>query len=118
MHPTTDVIQGLHSRRSVNTPSGGSPPSTPPKFVDHDSSNADLGLTRKRDPDALPPRNLFETMMRLLHKFAMGLATGNTVFSLKAGALTVILCLPSFIKHTSTFAYGTCFFSSYVMTPR
>ncbi|KAF8186290.1 hypothetical protein BJ912DRAFT_852397 [Pholiota molesta] len=93
----------------VNTPSGGSPPSTPPKFVDHDSSNADLGLTRKRDPDALPPRNLFETMMRLLHKFAMGLATGNTVFSLKAGALTVILCLPSFIKHTSTFAYENRF---------
>ncbi|KAF9483730.1 hypothetical protein BDN70DRAFT_956980 [Pholiota conissans] len=68
-------------------------------------NHADLGLPRRRDPDALPPRNLFESAMALVHRFVVGLGGGNAIFSLKAGALTVILCLPSFIQSSASFAY-------------
>ena len=56
----------------------------------------DLGMPRVRDPDALPPRNVTEWVMTLIHKFIMGLGGGNAIFALKAGLLTGML-----IRHLS-----------------
>ncbi|TFY51396.1 hypothetical protein EVJ58_g10592, partial [Rhodofomes roseus] len=65
----------------------------------------DLGQPSRRDPDALPPSTLFEHVMSWFHTILMGLTGGNMLFALKAGALTVLLCIPNFLKHTAHFAY-------------
>ncbi|KAJ7905803.1 hypothetical protein B0H14DRAFT_25200 [Mycena olivaceomarginata] len=69
----------------------------------------DLGMARRRDPDALPPRNRFEWVMGLVYRGFAELGKGNTLYALKAATLTVILCLPSFLKSSATFAYENRF---------
>ena len=86
--------------------------------------DADLGMTGRRDPDALPPSNAFQVVMHWIHDLVTSLGRGNTLFALKAGLLTgtychiprkcffaddrtVILCIPSFLRSTAHFAYGT-----------
>ena len=49
---------------------------------------ADLGMARRRDPDALPPANAFELVMYWLHNLLGALGSGNAVFAIKAGLLT------------------------------
>ena len=53
--------------------------------------DTDLGMTQRRDPDALPPSNLFESLMYWLHQAFAALGSGNFVFAIKAGLLTGIL---------------------------
>ncbi|EKM60249.1 uncharacterized protein PHACADRAFT_246113 [Phanerochaete carnosa HHB-10118-sp] len=65
----------------------------------------DLGMTGRRDPDALPPSNTFETVMYGLHRLVVGFGNGNAVFAIKAGLLTVLLSLPYRIKGSAHFAY-------------
>ncbi|KAI1785560.1 hypothetical protein LXA43DRAFT_1037284 [Ganoderma leucocontextum] len=65
----------------------------------------DLGMTSRRDPDALPPSNTFQWVMHWIHGCATGLTRGNVLFALKAGVLSVLLCMPSFLKSTAPFAY-------------
>jgi len=48
----------------------------------------DLGHARRRDPDALPPRNAFEWVMNALYRGCTELAQGNTLYAIKAGVLT------------------------------
>ncbi|KAI8969682.1 hypothetical protein BD414DRAFT_256336 [Trametes punicea] len=67
--------------------------------------NEDLGITRRRDPDALPPSNAFQYVMHWIYEAATALGRGNALFALKAGLLTVILCIPSFVKASAAFAY-------------
>ncbi|KAG1736637.1 uncharacterized protein EDB91DRAFT_1141898 [Suillus paluster] len=69
----------------------------------------DLGKAVKRDPDALPPRNVFEMAMNWIYRTAISIGGGNVLFALKAGALTVILCIPSFVKSSAEFAYANKF---------
>ncbi|KAI0070007.1 hypothetical protein K474DRAFT_1609486 [Panus rudis PR-1116 ss-1] len=69
----------------------------------------DLGMTRRRDPDALPPSNIFELVMSLLYRGFTSMQGGNALYALKAGVLTVVLCLPSFLSTTAAFAYGERF---------
>ncbi|KAI0917777.1 hypothetical protein AcV7_007101 [Taiwanofungus camphoratus] len=69
----------------------------------------DLGMASRRDPDALPAQNTFQKAMNLLHRALVGLSGGNALFALKAGVLTIILCLPSFLKSSAQFAYGERF---------
>ncbi|KAF9499221.1 hypothetical protein BDN71DRAFT_1384411 [Pleurotus eryngii] len=71
--------------------------------------SADLGEPMPRDPDALPPRNAFELVMNGLYRLALAMGHGNMVFAIKAAILTVIMCLPSFIKASSGFAYRNRF---------
>ena len=49
---------------------------------------ADLGMARRRNPDALPPSNAFESVMYWAHNGLSAFASGNTVFAVKAGLLT------------------------------
>ncbi|KIK91214.1 hypothetical protein PAXRUDRAFT_150011 [Paxillus rubicundulus Ve08.2h10] len=70
---------------------------------------ADLGQAVRRDPDALPPRNAFESVVNWLYRTITGIGGGNALFALKAGALTIILTLPSFIKPSAGFAYRNKF---------
>lgn len=85
-------------------------------------------MPRRRDPDALPPGNLFEALINVVYKGILTLRGGNTLFAIKAAILTgesvllpsamttpsgltyflklVLLCLPSFFKSTGSFAYG------------
>lgn len=65
----------------------------------------DLGLPRQRDPDALPPRNVFEWAMSVLYYGAVGLMHGNVLFAIKAGLFTIALSLPFFFKGSASFAY-------------
>ncbi|KAG1814722.1 uncharacterized protein BJ212DRAFT_1361725 [Suillus subaureus] len=69
----------------------------------------DLGKAVKRDPDALPPRNALEIAMNWIYRAAIGIGGGNVLFALKAGALTVILSIPSFLKTSAQFAYANKF---------
>ncbi|KAK7688323.1 hypothetical protein QCA50_008695 [Cerrena zonata] len=71
--------------------------------------SADLGLTGRRDPDALPPSNFFEIVMSWLYNGFRSLMSGNSLFALKAGVLTILMCLPSFLKTTVEFAYAQRF---------
>ena len=48
----------------------------------------DLGVPRRRDPDALPPRSTFETIMNQMHKGTVAMWEGNTLFAIKAATLT------------------------------
>ncbi|PCH32963.1 hypothetical protein WOLCODRAFT_141429 [Wolfiporia cocos MD-104 SS10] len=65
----------------------------------------DLGMASRRHPDALPPSNLFEHIMAWVHTAIFSLGGGNVMFAVKAGLLTVILSIPSFLKSTAHFAY-------------
>ncbi|OAX35889.1 hypothetical protein K503DRAFT_827545 [Rhizopogon vinicolor AM-OR11-026] len=69
----------------------------------------DLGKAVKRDPDALSPRNGLEMAMNWIYRAAVGIGGGNMLFALKAGALTVILSIPSFLRSTAQFAYSNKF---------
>lgn len=69
-------------------------------------------MTRRRDPDALPPSNAFQHAMHWIHDMVSALGRGNALFALKAGLLTVILSIPSFLKSTAAFAYGTSVYIS------
>lgn len=69
----------------------------------------DLGMAERRDPDALPPRNLFESLMNLLHRMLEALSSGNVLFAIKAGVLTILLSLPSLLQSSASFAYGQRF---------
>ncbi|KAJ7632836.1 hypothetical protein FB45DRAFT_744966 [Roridomyces roridus] len=75
----------------------------------------DLGATGQRDPDALPPRNRLEWAMRKVYIAFSSLSSGNTLFAIKAALLTVILCLPSFLKSSATFAYENRFVWGIIM---
>lgn len=48
----------------------------------------DLGMPRRRDPDALPPRNIFEAAMNYIYRGTVALRGGNTLFAIKAAVLT------------------------------
>ncbi|KAH7888067.1 hypothetical protein F5I97DRAFT_1806524 [Phlebopus sp. FC_14] len=69
----------------------------------------DLGRAVRRDPDALPPRNILETVMNCLYRMVVGVGGGNMLYATKAGVLTVILSIPSFVKSTAHFAYNSKF---------
>jgi len=61
----TDIIQGVQ-----------------PEWVE------DLGWPSRRDPDALPPRNSFESIMNYTYKCVIAMRGGNTLFAVKAAVLT------------------------------
>ncbi|KAJ7219546.1 hypothetical protein GGX14DRAFT_533276 [Mycena pura] len=77
--------------------------------VPPDLEEYDLGTARRRDPDALPPRNHVEWAMSLLYRGFATLGTGNALFALKAATLTVIMSLPALLKTSATFAYENKF---------
>lgn len=52
------------------------------------TSLPDLGDAVKRDPDALPPRNVMEKTVNWVYQTAKGAGGGNALFALKAGILT------------------------------
>lgn len=82
----------------------------------------DLGQAVRRDPDALPPRNVVEVIVDRLYRMVASLSYGNALFAIKAGVLTgqrfprlrafwttlplVILTLPILLKSSVGFAYG------------
>jgi len=72
------------------------------------------GLPKRRDPDAIPPRNVFESFFQFLYNPIASIGTGNVVFAIKAGLLTIVLCLPSLIKSSARFAYGVWYLSATV----
>ncbi|KAL1742869.1 hypothetical protein HDZ31DRAFT_42289 [Schizophyllum fasciatum] len=73
------------------------------------SVEEDLGLAIKRDPDVLPPANGFEWAMNHIYKAFVALGGGNSIFAIKAGILSVLLCLPSFLSNSAKFAYTNSF---------
>ncbi|EGN97169.1 hypothetical protein SERLA73DRAFT_183808 [Serpula lacrymans var. lacrymans S7.3] len=70
---------------------------------------SDLGKAARRDPDALPPRNALEMIMNIIYRVFTNMGGGNVLFAVKAGALTVLLSLPSFFKSTASYAYKNKF---------
>ena len=47
-----------------------------------------LSETTRRDPDALPPTNIFEIIAHGLYQLTTALGHGNAVFGFKAGLLS------------------------------
>ena len=82
-----------------------------------DDWDEDLGMTSRRDPDALPPSNRFQVVMHWINDLVTSLGRGNALFAIKAGLLTVILCIPSFLKKTAAFAYGAHVYSPFSAPP-
>ena len=106
-----DVIQG---RGQTNPPSDANSrcatadsniPSkiTGPAF---EVETDDLGLPQRRDPDHLPPRNALESVGSFIYVALLSLGTGNVLFAIKGGVLTVLLAMPSLFKHSARIAYG------------
>ena len=56
----------------------------------HAEWSEDLGSASRRDPDALPPQNLFQLVMFWVYSAATALGRGNCLYALKAGLLTGI----------------------------
>ncbi|KAG6878663.1 hypothetical protein C0992_007731 [Termitomyces sp. T32_za158] len=77
--------------------------------------NEDLGMPLRRDPDSLPPRNFFESIMGYLYFSLTGLAGGNVLFGIKAGCLTLLLSLPFMFPSSSFFAYDNRFVWGIIM---
>ncbi|KAI0344331.1 hypothetical protein BDW22DRAFT_1355705 [Trametopsis cervina] len=76
------------------------------QYMERDAEgDPDLGETKARDPDALPPSNMFEYIMFLLYKGFASIGGGNSLFAIKAGLLTVALSLPYHFKASASFAY-------------
>ncbi|KAF9028574.1 hypothetical protein BDZ89DRAFT_1066048 [Hymenopellis radicata] len=75
----------------------------------------DLGMANKRDPDALPPHNVFEWVMNQLYMFFRGCGGGNALYAVKAGILTVIMFIPSFLTTSAEFAYENRFVWAIIM---
>jgi hypothetical protein len=48
----------------------------------------DIGAAQRRDPDALPPRNLIEAAMNVIYHCFSGLSRGNQLFAIMAGIFT------------------------------
>ncbi|PPQ64930.1 hypothetical protein CVT26_015650 [Gymnopilus dilepis] len=69
----------------------------------------DLGLPQRRDPDHLPPRNAFELIMRIVHSCLLNLGSGNVLFAIKGGLLSVVLALPGLLRHSAQIAYENRF---------
>jgi len=44
-----------------------------------------LGMSNKRDPDALPPDNAIEWTMHFIYTFFVSLTGGNVLYGIKAG---------------------------------
>jgi len=65
----------------------------------------DLGHARTRDPDALPPKNVFEWVMNALYRGCSELAQGNSLYAIKAGVLTIVLSIPGFTPSSAKFAW-------------
>ncbi|KAF4612524.1 hypothetical protein D9613_012759 [Agrocybe pediades] len=118
-----DIIEGLprertpaganaypHGRFSTSDPdlpSRVTGPAFPSSHLEDDAE--DLGIPKRRDPDALPPRNVLEVILNWAYALLLSLGSGNVVFALKAGVLTVALSLPSFLKSSAQFAYENKF---------
>lgn len=53
----------------------------------------DLDMPKRRDPDALPPKNWMEWVLSKLYIGVAGLGGGNALYSVKAGVLTgLVFC--------------------------
>ncbi|KAF8550186.1 hypothetical protein OG21DRAFT_1469052 [Imleria badia] len=79
------------------------------------TSLTDLGQAVRRDPDALPPRNLLEKTANWVYHTVKNIGGGNALFALKAGMLTILLSLPSFLKSSAEFAYKNKFVWAVIM---
>ena len=98
-----DVIQGLQPKISQTS---AQPNQSEPSLEDP-CYGRELGIPHRRDPDALPPGNVFEWISNTIYTLLVGLGGGNVVFAIKAGILTVVLSLPSLMKNSAQLAYGT-----------
>ncbi|KAH8827139.1 hypothetical protein DL96DRAFT_1669804 [Flagelloscypha sp. PMI_526] len=85
------------------------------KGIDPSTQDDFMPMTGRRDPDALPPRNVLEWGLSKGYQLVRGLAHGNALFAMKAAILTLIMCLPSLIKSSAVFAYNNRFFWGIVM---
>ena len=90
----SDVIEGLNFLPAP-TRRNSLPHSQTPNSSDIEAAQPiPDGLPKSRDPDA-PPRNVFESFFEFLYNLIASIGTGNVVFAIKAGLLTIVLCLPS-----------------------
>ncbi|KIM37705.1 hypothetical protein M413DRAFT_448230 [Hebeloma cylindrosporum] len=110
-----DVIQGLNMPSHPKRDPSPSSPSPSDIEAGQPIPAVHVSLPGPRDPDALPPRNAFEWLFEFLHYLIISIGTGNVVFAIKAGLLTVLLCLPSLIKDSAKFAYENKFVWSVFM---
>ncbi|EJD51076.1 hypothetical protein AURDEDRAFT_182332 [Auricularia subglabra TFB-10046 SS5] len=65
----------------------------------------DLGEAHPRNPDAVPPSNIFQLLVSEIADGLEALWKGNALFAIKTAVLTVLLSLPAFMKSSAHFAY-------------
>ncbi|EJD55665.1 hypothetical protein AURDEDRAFT_78909 [Auricularia subglabra TFB-10046 SS5] len=65
----------------------------------------DLGETHPRNPDAYPPSNIFQKFGARLSEGVDALTHGNCLFAIKAGLLTILLALPTYMQGSVRLAY-------------
>ncbi|KAL5501058.1 hypothetical protein ACEPAH_9445 [Sanghuangporus vaninii] len=64
-----------------------------------------LGVPTGRDPDALSPRTRMQAFGSMAYHTLSALGSGNAVFGLKAGVLSIILSLPTYVRSSAEFTY-------------
>jgi hypothetical protein len=62
-----------------------------------EKESGELGHPRRRDPDHLPPSNLFEAICYQLRALLRRFYGGNTLFAIKAGTFSSIIYIPALI---------------------
>ncbi|KAJ3887443.1 hypothetical protein GG344DRAFT_68810 [Lentinula edodes] len=74
-----------------------------------------LPYPKQRDPDVLLLSNVGEFMDRWIYNRVVGLTTGNTLYAVKAGVPTTLMCIPFFIPGSAQFAYDNRFLWGIIM---
>ncbi|KZW02716.1 hypothetical protein EXIGLDRAFT_601614 [Exidia glandulosa HHB12029] len=67
--------------------------------------NLDLGEAHPRNPDAYPPTNVMQEIGALISDGFDALARGNCLYAIKAGFLTLLLILPTYIQASARLGY-------------
>ncbi|KAJ3758691.1 hypothetical protein EV360DRAFT_43339 [Lentinula raphanica] len=118
----TPKIQSLVSFAASTGAEGEEGEEEDPDLVQHMGGDEEdnmygMGLPypKRRDPDALPPGNIWELMGRWVYKRVVGLTGGNALYAVKAGVLTTLMCIPFFIRGSAQFAYDNRFLWGIVM---
>lgn len=64
-----------------------------------------LGITRARNPDAMPGESAWQDLGIRLSDFLHQLFRGHSLFCIKAGAVTILTALPSMVSSSAGWAY-------------
>ncbi|KIO34209.1 hypothetical protein M407DRAFT_17113 [Tulasnella calospora MUT 4182] len=97
------LFQSFFSEGDVSPLDEGLPPIVP--FPTDKVEDDAFENKYKKDPDSLPPANIFQKIGDSIHRFHQWLAEARTIYAFKVLVVTIALWLPQVIKHSAWFTY-------------